>query len=603
MTDGFKILLIWVLGAATALLVALAPFAAVMVDGHYIPDGPDSFYHARRILDAVADPAAFFQFDRLMHVPEGSLVTWPWAYDWTMSLLVRLGMALHLAHEPITILDHIPVVAFIFAPTLMMVICRQLGVGLFATLLATVATSFFPLNQNLYGIGNIDHHYVEHLFVLGSLAGGLAWLRQPQSNVRAAVAGLVLGFAPGVHTAEFILQVPLLCTFGWLWIRNSPRPRNTHVFAAALVGATVAIALPSLPLQLGRFETYTLSWFQVYCALCTACLSIFLCRTSVSKRNVAWLIAITVAMLIPAGGQMLFATRFLTSDVSGMTDISEVRSPWQMLHDFGGIVITGGYYTYLLLLVPATISLCLWRTWRESEPQRILFWIAAAFGLVLLLQQMRMEYFGSFALYLPWILWVDERTRAAAANIRVAAMAALCAVLAFAYSPGVLHRLFQPTVLAGDPFYQATRKIYTSLAEECRHAPGTTLANPFDGHYVRYHTDCSVIANPFFVTPQHERKLAENVRLMNLPAAQLAANAPYVRYVFVRRNTLFYQASDGTIQLMPKGVPGTHDLPLVDELLSTQPDALPPHFRLLKELYFPGFETWPYARLFAVDPS
>src|SRR5579862_9902736 len=94
-TDGFRLTLVWIIGCFAAVIVGLSPVASALSHGHYLPVGADAFYHARRILDTVADPARFFQFDPLTHVPEGSRVTWPWAYDWTMSWIVRVALALH----------------------------------------------------------------------------------------------------------------------------------------------------------------------------------------------------------------------------------------------------------------------------------------------------------------------------------------------------------------------------------------------------------------------------------------------------------------------------------------------------------------------------
>lgn len=126
MTEKFKLTLIWIVASLAALLVGLAPLSAAFVDGHYIPNGPDSFYHARRILDAVANPAGFYQFDPLMHVPEGSLIIWLWAHDWAMTLLVSAGLALHVSRDPMAILANLPALAFVLAVTLMLLICSSL---------------------------------------------------------------------------------------------------------------------------------------------------------------------------------------------------------------------------------------------------------------------------------------------------------------------------------------------------------------------------------------------------------------------------------------------------------------------------------------------
>src|SRR4051812_26010941 len=173
MTQGFKSTMIWLCASIGALIVALAPVTAAFSDGQYVPIGPDGFYHARRILDAVADPSTFFQFDTHTHFPDGNLVTWPWAYDYVISLIVRAALWLHLSKDPMAVLVHVPPLAFPLAIALMVSICRSLQLSLPSTALAVLATAMFPLSQSLYAIGNIDHHYAEHLFVLGTLAATL----------------------------------------------------------------------------------------------------------------------------------------------------------------------------------------------------------------------------------------------------------------------------------------------------------------------------------------------------------------------------------------------------------------------------------------------
>ena len=127
MTQGFKYTLLWLGASLAALIVALAPVMAAVNNGEYVPVGPDSFYHARRILDTVADFSSFFQFDTFTHLPEGNLVTWPWAYDFTMSLIVRAVLALHLSDNPLAILVHLPPVAYPLARLRMHSVCRSLN--------------------------------------------------------------------------------------------------------------------------------------------------------------------------------------------------------------------------------------------------------------------------------------------------------------------------------------------------------------------------------------------------------------------------------------------------------------------------------------------
>src|SRR5688572_21863467 len=95
----------------------------------YVPVGNDSFYHARRILDTIADPASFYQFDTKIHAPEGSLLTWPWGYDYAMAWLTKALLALGVADSPMAILVWIPVAAVFVSIGLIMLIGRRLGLS------------------------------------------------------------------------------------------------------------------------------------------------------------------------------------------------------------------------------------------------------------------------------------------------------------------------------------------------------------------------------------------------------------------------------------------------------------------------------------------
>ena len=598
-TDGFKLTLVWIIGCFAALIVGLAPVSSALSHGHYLPVGADAFYHARRILDTVADPSRFFQFDHLMHVPEGSLVTWPWAYDWTLSLIVRLGLALHVSSDPLTILVHLPVLGFAVAETLMLAICRQLRISVWATLIALMATAFFPLNQLQYAVGNFHHHFAEHLFVLATLAAGLAWLRRPDSLALACLTGAVLGISVGVHTAQFILQIPLVCALTWMWLRKMPLPRHVPAFGAALMVMTLAVALPSLAVREGRFEVYTLSWFQVYFAACTAVFCVLLARIRHAPSGIAILCVAAVVMAMPALGVLIFAEKFVTNGINGMDTIGEVRSPWYLMLQPGGFSRLVAYYSALIYLLPATLAYCGWRLWRETQTYQVFFWIACVLGLLLVTQQLRMNYFGSFALYLPLIVVADEQARRVARPAAI--LAGLGLLMTLCYAPTLAFTFSPQRPVANDIYYQISQPIYPALAKACRQDPGTVLAQPFDGHYIRFHTDCSVIANNFLVTPQHEQKYLEASRLLSLSAAEMFAAAPYVKYVFVQRYNLSKVLPNGKIEFVPRGDPQNPDLPLVHELLAARADQLPPHFRLLKELFFQGVTDAPYARLFVVD--
>ena len=600
LTLRFQLIAAWIAASLVALAVALTPMSATWVDGQYVPVGPDAFYHARRMLDAVAHPGSFYQFDALIHAPEGSLIIWPWGYDYLMSLLVRMGLALHLSSDAMSVLVHLPPLAFTLALALTAMLCRALQLSPPATLFAMLATALFPLNQGIYGIGSIDHHFAEHLAVLASLTAGIAWLRRPELLHRAVIAGALIGIAPAIHTGLFILQLPLVVTFVYLWARGVRRPRRSLAFAVALVAATLAVSLPSLALRTGHFELYTLSWFHVYIAACSGAMCVLLARFERTRSHLLILGTLAVGLTIPLIASLRLAEAFFGVSVAGMDQISEVQSVLGLLQQ-GGLSSLVGSYSLLLLLAPFTMVLSAWQLWREERPERALLWIASMLGIVMLLMQLRLHYFGSFALFVPWLLLLEDTLRVRPERKSVARLAVAGALL-IALIPGLKARVTSHHVAADDPYYDATRQLYPTMTEACAHHPGTVLANVFDGHYIRYHTGCAVIANPFLLTPLHERKFREAQALMDLTPEQLLKQAPQLSYVYVRRDSLFSIDANGSIILTPGGDPNTPDAPLVQALLAAPTNAPPPGFRLLREMTFGDLSELPYARLFAIEP-
>ncbi len=73
MTQGFKLTLIWIAGCMLAFVVALNFLPRHLVDGHYLPVSNDSFYRARRILDAVANPGRLLRVRSQHQLPGGKL--------------------------------------------------------------------------------------------------------------------------------------------------------------------------------------------------------------------------------------------------------------------------------------------------------------------------------------------------------------------------------------------------------------------------------------------------------------------------------------------------------------------------------------------------
>jgi hypothetical protein len=325
---------------------------------------------------------------------------------------------------------------------------------------------------------------------------------------------------------------------------------------------------------------------------------VFLRHLDFSRRNLVLLVVLGLATLVPVTGQLLLADRFMSVEVLGAQDISEVKSLWQLAQSRGSVRALTDLYSYFVLLLPATLILCAVQLWRERDAARRYFWLASLAGLLMMAGMVRMHVFGTFAMLLPWLAWWQERSVAANPTVKngVLAIAAIAAV-------GSALPAWSYTSTAGnDPYYALTWDLYPPLADLCRREPGVVLSTPDDANYVRYHTDCAVIANNFLLTPQHEAKILEVRRLMDLAPAQLAAAAPQVRYVLVHRMALFSLNADGRMQFHPGGHPDKPDPPLIRALIDAPAATIPPGFTLVKELAFEKPTHVPFARLFAVTP-
>jgi hypothetical protein len=249
-------------------------------------------------------------------------------------------------------------------------------------------------------------------------------------------------------------------------------------------------------------------------------------------------------------------------------------------------------------LVPLTFLLCVVQCWRERRSYRLLFWLSSVLGLALLSSQVRMHYFGDFALYLPWLMLADDYTRRHLERTKTT-MLALSLALVLLFVPALRHQLVAPVSTANDFTFEDTRPMYAALSKACAEDPGLVLADNNAGHYIRYYTDCSVLVNNFLLTPQHCAKMDDAERLFLLNAAQLPGAAPDVKYVLVR--PLDIRRADDPSEgykywFFFPGPPR-----LVTDLLLSPPGRVPPGYVLLDEIRFREANNIPYARLYKIE--
>jgi len=590
----WKLIALWLLASALAALSCSVNFSSAQLNGEYLPMGNDSFYHARRILDTAHDPGSFYQFDSRIHAPEGSLLVWPWGYDYAMGMIVRGAMAVGVSSDPMAILIWIPVAAVLISVALMIAIARQIGLSPSLTTVAALCLALSPTTQLLHSVGLIDHHYAEFIFILATLAAGLAWLRQPENPTRALAAAIVMGLAPAIHNGLFIIQLPLLVTLFAMWLQGRSMPaRTSAMFGIGLLVTTLAILVPSLPFRLGHFEFYTLSWFHLYIAMCTAITVALLSRMTPTRNGIVILLAVCAVLLIPIAAQVAIARSFLAGMPKILQMISEMLPPLRAARFYGFDYISN-YYSYLLWIVPLTAVLCAYKAYQERQQPRLLFWITSLMGLALLVSQIRMHYFGSFALYLPWLTLVQEFCERSPQHSKRAVLLTVLGML-MVYFPPLRHQLVKPTPVAHDVTFREIRPMLQTLANRCAQDPGTVLADSDAGHYIRYYTNCTTIVNNFLLTPQQFKKVDEAMHLFALTAQQFKELAPPVRYVLVRPIQNIKLSSTGfTFELI-----GGEPQRLAQDLFGPA-DTLPPEFKLIQEVQLPELDNTVYARLYEV---
>jgi hypothetical protein len=604
MSRQAQLLILWAVCSLVAALVALQFSEAAYEEksGTWVPVSNDSFYHARRILDA-ADPAVGLQqFDSRIHVPEGSWITWPWAYDWLMARALQGWQKLNPETDPMAFLGHVPVYWTFVNAAILLGICVTLGLAMPWIVLVMSGFALSPLTMLLHGVGIIDHHYIEYTFVLLTLYTGLRWLSEPAKTQNAVILGVTLGSAPAFHNGLFILQLPVLVTLALLWLRRTTPPQPAMaMLSTALILTTLLILLPADAFRIGQFSFAVLSWFHLYIAAASTLLISCFGRLRCSTTTLILLPLIGIALLVPMWGEMLGGGAFLSGEITLLDRITEVKSPLQMVQTDPGFTEVLSYYSLFGLLAPLLLAIYLWRVCSEKNAAQLYFAVMTVLGLTLLLLQFRLHYFGTFALLLGWVVLVNEKFTFAT-RYPVRTTATVFVLLAGAFGLGVVQKITVPYNLGLDPAYEDGFGLLNTLHTACQKNPGIVLSDNNFGHYIRYHTDCSVIANNFLMTPLHEEKVLEVKRLLSLSPEQLLAEIPEgTRYIFARLDHFYARGSTGDYELTSSEHLRKHNPRLFFELNSRV--DLPARYRILEELPLDESRNLTRARLIEILPA
>ncbi len=596
MNNALPYWVIWLVFGLISAAVAMLYTSAAFVDGQYIPVGNDSFYHARRIIDAAISERGFYQFDTMIHVPEGSWLNWPWAYDYLLALSLRVALWVRPDMQPMKFLAYVPVLWVFVNIGLLTLIARQVRLAAAPTAWGLLVFSLLPLTQNLHGLGLIDHHFIELTFVLLTVLLGLRFFER-QRVKDAVVLGIVLGVASAFHNGLFILQVPLLAAIFLLWLRSTDLPATSLLWlAGTLLVATVLVLLPSAPVHDLQFEFWTLSWFHLYVAFGSAIVLTFLALRPCTNSNIGLLALLGVAMLVPMMARLITGVTFLSGELEIIRNISEVQSPVSRWFEPGGRAWVTSLYGWLILAAPPLAVLHMVTLFRQRNSAAVFLSVFMIFGIALMLSQYRLHPFGSWAVILGGLLAIDGLRLKLNASTLVTTAVTL-AILALALQPPLRNQLFLRAPPGLDRDYAASRSLYPGLARACAIRPGSVLALADDGHPIRYHTDCSVIVNNFLMTPLHLYKLQEVDAYLRMTPQELIDRTD-IRYLFVRLNDIFYSDSDG-VQPTPIDVIKVQNAPLFFELAFAK--KIPSAYRLIDELRVEDERDFAFARIFEIE--
>jgi hypothetical protein len=577
---------IWAISSLIAAFLGMEFIHASYFAGEWHPLSNDSFYHARRILDAVDSPRGFYQFDKNIHAPEGSWLTWPWGYDYFMAKFVQVWQFFSPATDSMEIITHTAIYWIFINSALLLSITVVLNLPTSLAALVMLAFAFSPLTQSLHGVGIIDHHYVEYTFVLATILAGLAWLKQPASIARASALGITLGLAPAFHTGLFILQAPVLTVLFLLWIQHKLPPKESMLaLSCSLMLAMLMAVIPSEPFQLGKFQFSVLSWFHLYIAATSTLFIASMAHFSFRLKYLMGFCVVGALLLIPIWQDSIGGAAFLSKKITMLSSISEAQSPYNMMTVTYGFWKTVGYYSFFGLLIPLLIPLFLYRAWKSRSGMDIFLAIMMAFGIGLLLTQYRLHYFGSFALVLGWcVLLADKFDFVRTRQLSTFLIGLLIVILAFI--PSANSVLFLRYELGWEERYQESLLLLDELDKACENKHGIVLVDNNFAHLVTYQSTCSVIANNFLMTPQHEEKIDEMLKYMDLSPEQLLEDKPKgMRYVFARLSSYLQINADDSISLSSTETLQKNNGRLMYELNTR--DDLPARYKFIGEIQIP----------------
>jgi hypothetical protein len=206
-----------------------------------------------------------------------------------------------------------------------------------------------------------------------------------------------------------------------------------RLFAATLFAATLLACIPSEPWRRGFFEFYTLSWFHVYVSGLVAVFALLLSQFPATRRSIAAFVTLAILAVVPLAGALHLAGSFVSGNLNMIVNITEAKSPYELLIE-GGEPDPTMYMSWLLVLLFPMFAVNAWWAWRQRDPVLQFVAVMSLFGLALFQFQYRFGVYGLVPMLLTPLL-VAQRIGAALTRRKWLAPAAAAAMFVVAFLP------------------------------------------------------------------------------------------------------------------------------------------------------------------------
>ena len=552
--NGFTASVVWLAGSTLCYVLLFQTLNTSFWGGEFFPTGMDSFYHARRILDAYYGIAANFDLDAHLNFPDGMWVPWPWLYDTMMAGLVNFATSLSGNQNPQYVLFSLPPLWVYINFGLLVYILFLFRLDIKIAVSTALAFCFLPFLFKLHGFGRVDHHFAELTMLFLAIVTSLKWLRNINNLNLSLCCGAVFALAPAIHNGLFLLYVPLLVTMFMAWRAN----RLSIGFTAALTFffcsnlLLLVLLFFSGPFKAGFFTYYFFSWFHLYIAVFSSIIIIFFSKLPCSGRHTLYLIALTVFLSLPLMGNFIHGYEWVGADIPYLSTIVEMQPLFNfdkpmlpqvtlMISNFGIFAVLG----------PPALACAIWYLAKNSDDSLVFISAMLLLSVLLFWHQRRFVYLAIPVLVLfsaiaadYWIKRAINRNTTRKIITYVASMLFLSTpILTFAVLTSVRPAL-------GVPEYPLTLPLVKKAGELCAEDPGVVLADSHFGNMVRYLTNCSVISNMMFITQNNYKKAAEVQHLLQQQPQDIVEHHRHIKYILVT-NTRFDTSNASEKQRYP----------------------------------------------------